>query len=217
MFQLAQMQCSVRVQPKDWEKTRTQAITDELNKKYANKILHNVGLCIQVFDLLHVTEAVVHLCQDGAYQVTADFRLVVFRAFTGEILTGTVMSASPEDGLRISMGFFDDIYVPLACMKPGCVYDQGEGVYVWKYEGEDLFLDRDEPIRFQVLMDDFVDVGPVAELHLAEGKELPAPYTITASIADDGLGLLSWWDQADEDDEAADEDAGEEEGDEEPL
>lgn len=61
-----------------------QAIISELNKKYANKVLHDVGLCICIFDisqcgegkvrygdgclwykgasdLLHVTETVVHL------------------------------------------------------------------------------------------------------------------------------------------------------------
>ena len=33
-----------------------QAITNELNKKYANRVLHDVGLCICVFDLAEVGE-----------------------------------------------------------------------------------------------------------------------------------------------------------------
>lgn len=33
-----------------------QAIINELNKKYANRILHDVGLCICVFDLSEVGE-----------------------------------------------------------------------------------------------------------------------------------------------------------------
>lgn len=33
-----------------------QAITNELNKKYANRILHEVGLCVCVFDLAEVGE-----------------------------------------------------------------------------------------------------------------------------------------------------------------
>ncbi|KAG5650038.1 hypothetical protein H0H81_000988 [Sphagnurus paluster] len=33
-----------------------QALTAELNKKYANRVLHDVGLCICVFDLAEVGE-----------------------------------------------------------------------------------------------------------------------------------------------------------------
>jgi DNA-directed RNA polymerase III subunit RPC8 len=33
-----------------------QAITHELNKKYANRVLHDVGLCMCVFDLAEVGE-----------------------------------------------------------------------------------------------------------------------------------------------------------------
>eukprot|EP00955_Chlamydomonas_euryale_P067610 359882-Chlamydomonas_euryale.AAC.2 len=39
------------------------------------------------------------------------FRLVVFRPFVGEVLVGQLKSCSRE-GLRVSLGFFDDILVP---------------------------------------------------------------------------------------------------------
>ncbi len=39
------------------------------------------------------------------------FRLMVFRPFVGEVLVGRV-SQCAEGGLRVSLGFFDDIVVP---------------------------------------------------------------------------------------------------------
>lgn len=33
-----------------------QALINEINRKYANKVLHDVGLCIAVFDLVEVGE-----------------------------------------------------------------------------------------------------------------------------------------------------------------
>jgi DNA-directed RNA polymerase III subunit RPC8 len=38
------------------------------------------------------------------------FRLIVFRPFIGEVLSGKVLSQSPL-GIRVSMGFFDDITI----------------------------------------------------------------------------------------------------------
>lgn len=43
-----------------------QAITNELNKNYANRVLHDVGLCVCVFDLSEVGEGKVRY-GDGFY------------------------------------------------------------------------------------------------------------------------------------------------------
>lgn len=44
------------VQPSQFGVPADEAITAELNKKYANRVLHDVGLCICVFDLTQVGE-----------------------------------------------------------------------------------------------------------------------------------------------------------------
>lgn len=49
--------------------------------------------------------------------VKVKFRLVMFRPFVGEVLEGKVRSSS-EEGIHVSLGFFDDILVPPACMQP---------------------------------------------------------------------------------------------------
>ena len=50
------IQDTVAVQPAQFGLPPVQAITNELNKKYANRVLHDVGLCISVFDLAEAGE-----------------------------------------------------------------------------------------------------------------------------------------------------------------
>ena len=92
-----------------------QAITNELNKKYANRVLHDVGLCMCVFDLAEVGEGKVRYgdgflwykgtCRESLTLVFAlttlavVFRLAVFRPFPSEVILAKVKS-SDEDGIR---------------------------------------------------------------------------------------------------------------------
>lgn len=49
-------QDTVAVHPSQFSVPPEQAIMNELNKKYANRVLHDVGLCVCVFDLSEVGE-----------------------------------------------------------------------------------------------------------------------------------------------------------------
>ena len=42
--------------PQHFSLSPSETITAELNKKYANRVLHDVGLCVCVFDLAEVGE-----------------------------------------------------------------------------------------------------------------------------------------------------------------
>ena len=109
---------TVAVQPSSFGIPPEQAIIAELNKKYANRVLHDVGLCICVFDLSQAGEGKVRygdgcLWHVGTLRVnhtpTCDmfshplyvvvFRLVVFRPFAGEVILAKVKS-SDENGIR---------------------------------------------------------------------------------------------------------------------
>ena len=126
MFQLAILKDSVRIAPSAFGKEFQQAIVDELNSKYSNRIVHNLGLCVCVYDLLAIEDPIVHPGEGASFIkgislatliAIVKFRLTIFRPFVGELCVGKVQSCD-EDGLRISVGFFDDIFVPFACMKP---------------------------------------------------------------------------------------------------
>lgn len=54
MFQLSSIKDTIPVHPSDFGLPAQEALTAELNKKYANKVLHNVGLGVCVFDIVEV-------------------------------------------------------------------------------------------------------------------------------------------------------------------
>lgn len=146
--------------------------------------------------------------------VVVKFRLIVFKPFVGEVLIGKIRSCT-EEGLSVSLAFFDDIFIPSHCLQPGSAFNAEERLWVWNYDGNELFMDLDEKIRFRVLAETFAEVAPVQKEallasvanklsgsnSLTEDDQKLAfdsvpkvpPYKIIASVAEDGLGLLSWW------------------------
>ncbi|KAI9020439.1 RNA polymerase III subunit Rpc25-domain-containing protein, partial [Hyaloraphidium curvatum] len=205
MFVLSLLKDVVQVAPSEFGKTRNAAVTDALNKKYANKVLHNVGLCIRVFDLLALGEAEVDACFDGSYRVKVRFRLVCFRPQVGEVLVGKVVSSSPgsDGGIKVSMDFFDDIFIPESQLPPNSEYNVSQAQFVWKFETEngvqELPLDRSSDIVFRVLMLKFIDTEPVPDKmdeQVPGAAEPPArevPFQVIGSIQEEGMGLYNWW------------------------
>ncbi|KAH9939116.1 RNA polymerase Rpb7 [Epithele typhae] len=129
MFQLSVIKDTVAVHPSQFGLPPEQAITNELNKVYANRVLHDVGLCICVFDLAEVGEGKVRY-GDGCLWYKVIFRLCVFRPFGSEVILAKVKS-SDEDGVRLTVGFFDDIYVPLVYLPEPCAFDPKERAHFW--------------------------------------------------------------------------------------
>ncbi|TKY89246.1 hypothetical protein EX895_001777 [Sporisorium graminicola] len=217
MFVLADIQDTISVHPSAFGQPSLTSISDQINVKYANKILVDVGLCISLFDILSCSEGKVRF-GDGCLYHHVTFRLIVFRPFTQEVLTGKIKS-SDEAGIRITLGFFDDIYVPFHLIPKPCAFDHQERAWFWLYEArteqiaadpllsqqdERMYLDTAEAVRFTVESDAFWDAepGPGAAPGAADpsahhnqhtAKETRPHYSITASIAGSGLGLVSWW------------------------
>ncbi|THY90142.1 hypothetical protein D6C93_06668 [Aureobasidium pullulans] len=205
----------IQISPQDFEKRSAQAIEDNINLKYADKVIHRVGLCVALYDVLQTSEGLIGH-GTGIVNVNVDFRMIVFRPFKGEILTGKILSSS-DMGIRISMGFFDDIFVPA----PGMLFEpakhhlteDGERVWVWETAPDNLlYFDVNEVVKFRVEAETWTDLSP--EKQPAPGEEVEvyrrSPYEITASMQLSGLGPAFWWREPDEE-EAAEE--GEEEAD----
>lgn len=116
----------------------------------------------------------------------------------------------------VNMEFFEDILIPTNCLQPGTFFDKNENLFVWRYQENDLYMDIGEQIRFRVLSLNFVEEAPmrkevlmaarraaaavpgapvVSSPNLEEetGKPESIPFKLIGSIAEDGLGLLSWW------------------------
>ena len=199
MFVLSKMTSIVRIEPSKFNKPLPDALSEALNSKLANKVVKDVGLVIALFDILDIGESHV-MAGDGASHTKVTFRLLVFRPFIEEILTGKIKSSNKE-GLTLNLGFFDDIFVPAGELQHPCRFDESDQVWVWEYPTEDgdhhdLFMDAGEEIRFRVTSESFVDTSPSAPdvkgVAVPE-EESKIPYTISASINEPGLGLLSWW------------------------
>ena len=204
MFVLAELKDTVRIPPWDFKRKINDAITDELNRKLANKVYLNVGLCIALHDIVKIEESYI-FPGDGASHTKVIFRFIVFRPFMEEILIGKIRSCS-VDGVHVTLGFFEDIVIPPHKLQHPSRFDQMEQVWVWEYdtgdgEKHDLFMDAGEIIRFRVVSETFTEALPTAPNASGEGVEQSeakniSPYTLGAAIDEPGLGLLTWWENS---------------------
>ncbi|KAG6844155.1 hypothetical protein H0H87_009398 [Tephrocybe sp. NHM501043] len=225
-------QDTVAVHPSNFGAPADQALIVELNKKYANRVLHDVGLCVCVFDLSEVGEGKVRY-GDGFLWYKVVFRMVVFRPFTSEVIIAKVKS-SDQDGVKLTVGFFDDIYIPASYLPQPTAFDPNERAHFWLPDSEltsthemldtpvaeRMYIDQGEVVRVRVEADDFFDDEPgppkMAEEVQVQREAKRAPYNVIVgltfyseantsvdspnwvqcSIAEQGLGPVSWWNGA---------------------
>ncbi|KFB51302.1 AGAP012122-PA-like protein [Anopheles sinensis] len=234
MFVLAELKDNVRIAPELFGLKLPEAVRDEINRKLANKVLLNVGLCIALKDIVKLGDSII-LPGDGASHTEVNFRYIVFRPMIGDVITGKIRSCSRE-GVHITLGFFDDILIPPSALQHPSRYEEAEQAWVWEYpledgKSHDLYMDIGESIKFRVSGEVFEESSPVGppDQEVPSGAAGPSssgagtsgttpqdanktPYRIVAAINESGLGLLSWWVQQnqEEEDEEEEEAEGEE-------
>lgn len=198
MFVLAEMRDTVKIEPKKFKNKLSVCIAEELNRKLSNKVFLNVGLCIALHDILEIGDSYI-LSDDGSSHTKVRFRYVVFRPFMEEILVGKIRSCNSE-GVHVSMGFFEDIFIPSNKLQYKSRFDPADPVWIWEYdtgdgEKHDLFMDQGEIIRFRIVKETFVDSLPNNSSESGETTESQSvpPYALEATIDEPGLGLLTWW------------------------
>ncbi|CAG8540506.1 25554_t:CDS:2 [Dentiscutata erythropus] len=190
MFILTVLRDTIHIQPYDFHKPKFDALTDEINRIYANKVIQDVGLCICLFEIISASEEIVHY-GDGASYAKVTFRLVVFRPFIGEIIEGTV-SSNTFEGVKVTLGYFDDILIPTH-NDDGWKFDHETQVWVRLWDSqipeenwttpEDkylyMYMDKDTTIRFRVIEEKFTDVGtkgpPPKRTGAVAGQKAPMP------------------------------------------
>ncbi|KAJ6444829.1 Signal peptidase complex subunit 2 [Purpureocillium lavendulum] len=203
----------VQVHPEDFSKHSIVALEDNINAKYANKVIQKIGLCICLYDILWTSEGLIghgsglvnvngmqltafvrplQLCVSLANAAAVEFRMVVFRPFKGETMLGKIRSSTPA-GINVRTDFFDDIFVPYEELPEGAEYNHGEQLWIWNLEDSRLFYDNHEMVRFQVIDEEWHDQTPAGP---SQGDDAPAksPYKIKGSmtlldIVQDGIVL----------------------------
>ncbi|BET03174.1 RNA polymerase III [Nesidiocoris tenuis] len=197
MFILTSFKDIIRTPPERFNGDLTSTICQFLNEKFANKVVANVGLCVCLFDIESMDDSYI-FPGDGGAHTKVEFRFVVFRPFIEEIIVGKVKNCSKE-GVHATLGFFDDIFIPADSLQHPSRFEEAEQVWVWEYdnngEKHDLFMDPGESIRFRVTSETFIETSPISnDADLQKEKATTGtPYSITATINEPGLGLLSWW------------------------
>ncbi|GAA5952224.1 hypothetical protein JCM8115_003540 [Rhodotorula mucilaginosa] len=228
MFTFCIQKDTIRVEARDFHKDPVDAIREEIHRRYANKVIPNVGLCISLLDIISATEGAV-LYGDGCLYYKTEFRLIVFRPYIGEALVGKVKSQSPE-GIVISVGFFDDILVPPTLLPDYSTFDHDRRSYFWfpaespddprptvkellaQPEDAKLYIGRKDWVRIRVEEEHWDDTSPTsgkakapaaASAPGAQGEQQAPvveartngkpPYSLICSMAEDGMGVLDWW------------------------
>lgn len=208
MFVLIKLKDTIRVPPNKLEEPVEGVLIDELNMRFANKVMLDIGLVICLFDIAEIGESSIY-CGDGAIHTQCTCRMIVFRPAIGEIICGTLKSSSKE-GLSVSIGFFDSITIPPENLCEPANFNETDQTWTWHYVDEEdkqhnLLLEVGDQIRFRVHKEIFVDVSPQGPSQvnasvptpgpslLSEGEKTEVPYTIIGSISESGLGMTSWW------------------------
>jgi DNA-directed RNA polymerase subunit E'/Rpb7 len=123
-----------------------------MDAKYPNRVIMDQGLVICRFGDARVGDGVCVAGDGGAHhQVLA--RLVIFRPFVDEVCIGTVAKSNAE-GLQVTMGFFDDVFIPAYWMLRPSHYEAETGLWVWapNYGGDAVKTEQDDELenRFEM-------------------------------------------------------------------
>ncbi|XP_057508138.1 uncharacterized protein LOC130791053 isoform X3 [Actinidia eriantha] len=177
MFYLSNIEHTLRLPPHLLDLPLHDSIKGELEGLFLDKVIANLGLCISVYDINSVSGGFI-FPGDGASTYTVCFRLVMFRPFMGEVIVAKVKE-SDADGLRLSLGFFDDIYVPVHLMPhPSHPEPDPENKrqirWIWEFGGENFPIDGTDEIRFRVHSVNYPPIPLVLETEKQEEKEKQA-------------------------------------------
>ncbi|KAM6526570.1 DNA-directed RNA polymerase III complex subunit Rpc25 [Fusarium solani] len=212
MFILTKIADLVQIAPADFSKRSKEAIEDNINAKYSNKVIQKIGLCICLYDLQWASEGLIGH-GTGLVNVNVEFRMVVFRPFKGEVMMARISTSTPE-GIHLQTDFFADIFVSYEYLPPGGrvvrisvaewaidrqaltipYSSHSHQLWVWNVDEEQrLLYEMHEMVRFQVIDEEWHDQAPAGPKKQEE-TEATAPYRIKGSMIADGLGLCLWWD-----------------------
>lgn len=223
MFVLAEMTDVVRTYPSNFNMKLNDAIADELNRKLGNKVVYNVGLCLLLYDVLKIEDSFIFPGDGSTHTKVSFrfvvFRPFIDEVILGVVKTsnseGVFISMDFFDdifvpGNRLQTNSKFDEREQLWFWE----YENEDGKHP-------LYMELGEKIRFRVIGESFVDTSPTGPKEASAVDGTPAaapavtatsanvtpaastepiateekriPYSLTASVSEPGLGLLSWW------------------------
>ena len=202
MFQLVELHDKALVKAAEFGREHS-AIELWLNVKYSGKVIPGKGICLCVYDLVHVGDGALFPGHADAYY-SVRFRMILFSPRIGDLVTGRVVRSSPE-GVFISIGCFDGIVIPAAVLQSAvcmpCTYSTTREEWYWQYQEHCLYITPASSIRFRVIGTQ-LEESKVEVQEPPSGEEEPSSaeivpkrplYWVFGAMDEDGLGLMSWW------------------------
>jgi len=196
MFTLALIDDDIPVQPADFRDDYRARLKRQIQEKYVDRIIPNVGLCVEFYDFVDFREAIVYpgdgklACGEAYFKV--EFNVIVFRPEVGQWLVGSI-SGCTDRGISVSLGFFHNVEIPSSNLRLPYTYDDLQKVWVWQYRNPEtkdhvnFFYEKNELIRFRVISVEFPESkGP-------DDGNRETPMKVVGAVDDDGLGCVSWW------------------------
>mmetsp|Transcript_62151 Transcript_62151/g.148254 ORF Transcript_62151/g.148254 Transcript_62151/m.148254 type:complete len:224 (-) Transcript_62151:136-807(-) len=203
MFTLVLIDDDIPIKPNDLRHNQYLQLKKEIQIKYVDRVIPHVGLCIEFYDFVKIKDAHIYpgdgklAC--GEPYVKVEFNLIIFRPLINEWLIGSIAD-SGTTGLRVSLGFFEDVLIPPANLITPHAFDPSSRQWVWKFttesEGDNppetfnYFFEKGTLIRFRVVSVNFA--APAKKDTLPTGKK-ESPMTIIGAADLPGLGCLLWW------------------------
>ncbi|KAL7519894.1 hypothetical protein ACHAWX_004648 [Stephanocyclus meneghinianus] len=131
MFVLTLLADTIRIPPPLLSQPTLTSIQTEIEKRYPNKIIIDVGLVLCPYGPpVQIGDGVLVPGDGGAHHQVL-FQCVVFRPFVEEVLVGTVTDCN-EEGVCVNVGgFFDQVFIPAYWMLNPSRFDEAAGVWVW--------------------------------------------------------------------------------------
>mmetsp|Transcript_10499 Transcript_10499/g.16794 ORF Transcript_10499/g.16794 Transcript_10499/m.16794 type:complete len:200 (-) Transcript_10499:68-667(-) len=196
MFTLVLVDDDIPIKPEDFRDDCRDRLKRQIQAKYVDKVIPNVGLCIEFYNFVRIKDAPIYpgdgKTSNGEAYVKVEFNLIIFQPVLDEWLVGSVAGSTPR-GLLINLGFFQDVEIPSANLRTPYMYDAGQQMWVWRYKDEEtrettnFFYEKEQLIRFRVTAVNFPDASWPKE------KRQEKPMSITGAVDRDGLGLVDWW------------------------
>lgn len=135
MYLLSVMEDKLAIRPALFNHDPTDVLIEEIEKKYVNKVILEVGLCVAFYDIVDVGKPHVYPAEGSAHQVVK-FRMVVFKPFIGEVCEGHI-DACFSEGMTLSIGdFFADIHVAKDNLPSRSSYSPVDGGQ-WQWHSSD--------------------------------------------------------------------------------
>ncbi|PQE07074.1 dna-directed RNA polymerase iii subunit rpc8 protein [Rutstroemia sp. NJR-2017a BBW] len=197
MFILTKIADLVQIAPSDLGKDASQAIEDNINLKYANKVIQKIGLCICFYDLLSASEGLIGH-GDGLVNVNESAALLkeAFDVSSIQSRAKCHLLTNPSSYSLLRRNIRAGKYVArgVALHVLSVSSNHNEQIFVWINDGQEFFFDNQESVRFRVDSEEWVDQAPIGPVKPDNPVKKEAPYRIIASMEEVGLGPCLWWD-----------------------